>query len=134
MWAEDPRVNVDLTTSYVGPQVAGRTVLLQVLAESRQFAGWSQDQIVKLLSVPRLDRPRDDPERLSAVQQARGIGSATTFIGPWGKTKSGSLRCGQKEPESPPSAADFLRRLSHLLASAGSMWSQTKQKCREMKR
>lgn len=47
----DGCVNVDLTTYYVGPQLAGRTVLLQVLAESRQFAVWSQDQIVKLLSI-----------------------------------------------------------------------------------
>jgi hypothetical protein len=44
-------VNVDLTTYYVGPQLAGRTVLLQVVAESRQFAVWSQDQIVKLLAI-----------------------------------------------------------------------------------
>jgi hypothetical protein len=44
-------VNVDLTTYYVGPQLAGRTVLLQVVAESRQFAVWYQDQIVKLLPI-----------------------------------------------------------------------------------
>jgi len=47
----DGCVNVDLTTYYVGPQMAGRTVLLQVVAESRQFAVWSQDQIVKLLPI-----------------------------------------------------------------------------------
>ena len=47
----DGCVNVDLTPYYVGPQMAGRTVLLQVVAESRQFAVWSQDQIVKLLPI-----------------------------------------------------------------------------------
>jgi hypothetical protein len=47
----DGCVNVDLTTYYVGPQMAGRTILVQVVAESRQFAVWSQDQIVKLLPI-----------------------------------------------------------------------------------
>jgi transposase InsO family protein len=47
----DGCVNGDLTTYYVGPQMAGRTVLLQMIAESRQFAVWSQDQIVKLLPL-----------------------------------------------------------------------------------
>jgi hypothetical protein len=31
--------------------MAGRTVLLQVSAKTRQFAVWSQDQIVKLLPI-----------------------------------------------------------------------------------
>ena len=47
----DGCVNVDLATYYVGPQMAGRTVLLQVVAESRQFAIWYQDQIMKLLPI-----------------------------------------------------------------------------------
>jgi len=47
----DGCVNVDLTTYYIDPQMAGRTVLLQVLAEHHQFAVWSQDQIVKLLPI-----------------------------------------------------------------------------------
>ena len=47
----DGCVDVDLTTYYIGPQLAGRSVLLQVRAESRQFAVWSQDQIVKLLPI-----------------------------------------------------------------------------------
>ncbi len=47
----DGCVDVDLTTYYVGPQLAGRSVLLQVRAQSRQFAVWSQDQIVKLLPI-----------------------------------------------------------------------------------
>jgi hypothetical protein len=47
----DGCVNVDLTTYYIDPQMAGRTVLLQVLAESHQFAVWYQDQIVKLLPI-----------------------------------------------------------------------------------
>ena len=47
----DGCVDVDLSTYYIGPQVAGRTVLLQVVAESRQFAVWHQDQVVKWLPI-----------------------------------------------------------------------------------
>jgi len=47
----DGCVDVDLTTYYIGPQLAGRTVLLQVWAQQHQFAVWSQDQIVKLLPI-----------------------------------------------------------------------------------
>jgi hypothetical protein len=47
----DGCVDLDLATYYSGPQLAGRTVLLQVIAESRQFAVWHQDQVVKLLAI-----------------------------------------------------------------------------------
>ncbi len=47
----DGCVDVDLATYYIGPQMAGRAVLLQVQAQSRQFAVWHQDQIVKLLAI-----------------------------------------------------------------------------------
>jgi hypothetical protein len=47
----DGCVAVDLATYYIGPQMAGRTVLLQVEAQSRQFAVWHQDQVVKLLPI-----------------------------------------------------------------------------------
>ena len=47
----DGCVDLDLATYYIGPQMAGRTVLFQVLAESRQFAVWHQDQVVKLLPI-----------------------------------------------------------------------------------
>jgi hypothetical protein len=47
----DGCVAVDLTTYYLGPQLAGRSVLLQVRAQSRQFAVWEEDQIVKLLPI-----------------------------------------------------------------------------------
>ncbi len=47
----DGCVNVDLTTYYVAPQMAGPTVLVQVVAESRQLAIWYQHQIVKLLPI-----------------------------------------------------------------------------------
>jgi hypothetical protein len=40
-----------VATYYLGPHLAGRSVLLQVRAEQRQFAVWSQDQIVKLLPI-----------------------------------------------------------------------------------
>jgi hypothetical protein len=44
-------VDLDLATYSIGPQMAGRTVLLQLRAESRQFAVWHQDQVVKLLPI-----------------------------------------------------------------------------------
>src|SRR5258708_3648174 len=47
----DGCVDVDLATYYIGPQMAGRAVLLQVLAQDRQFAVWSEDQIVKRLPI-----------------------------------------------------------------------------------
>jgi transposase InsO family protein len=47
----DGCVDIDLATYYIGPQLAGRAVLLQVIAENRQFAVWHQDQIVKLLPI-----------------------------------------------------------------------------------
>jgi hypothetical protein len=47
----DGCVDLDLATYYVGPPLAGRTVLLQVLAEHRQLAVWHQDQVVKRLAL-----------------------------------------------------------------------------------
>jgi hypothetical protein len=47
----DGCADVDLATYYLGPQMAGWTVLFQVEAQSRQFAVWHQDQIVKLLPI-----------------------------------------------------------------------------------
>lgn len=47
----DGCVDLDLATYYIGPQMAGRMVLFQVIAESRQFAVWHQDQVVKLLPI-----------------------------------------------------------------------------------
>jgi hypothetical protein len=47
----DGCVDVDLSTSYLGPPLAGCTVLLQVEAQRHQFAVWHQDQIVKRLPI-----------------------------------------------------------------------------------
>jgi hypothetical protein len=47
----DGCVELDLATYYIGPQLAGCTVLFQVIAENRQFAVWHQDQVVKLLPL-----------------------------------------------------------------------------------
>jgi hypothetical protein len=47
----DGCVNLDLATYYIGPQMAGCRVLLQVEAQSRQLAVWHQDQVVKLLPI-----------------------------------------------------------------------------------
>jgi hypothetical protein len=78
----DGCVDVDLATDYPGPHMAGWTVLFQVEAQSRQFAVWHQDHIVKLLPVPRLGRPGDGPGRLAAVHQARGVGCSSPFFCP----------------------------------------------------
>jgi hypothetical protein len=47
----DGCVDVDLQTYYIGPQMAKRAVLLQVMAQSRQFAVWHEDQVVKRLPI-----------------------------------------------------------------------------------
>lgn len=47
----DGCVDLDLSTYYLGPQMAGRDVLLQIEAQSRQFAVWHQDQVVKRLPI-----------------------------------------------------------------------------------
>jgi hypothetical protein len=47
----DGCVDVDLATYYLGPQMAGWSILFQVEAQSRQFAVWHQDQVVKLLPI-----------------------------------------------------------------------------------
>ena len=126
----DGCVNVDLATYYIGPQMAGRTVLLQVVAESRQFAVWSQDQIVKLLPIKGLIGPGDDPGRLSAVHQARGVGCPATFFGPWVQESPTAFSVGRRSLIS-----SFIRRLSQALASlrasGGSMWSQARQRAVE---
>jgi integrase-like protein len=80
----DGCVNVDLATYYIGPQMAGRAVLLQVLAQSSQFAVWSQDQIVKRLPIKGLlgqDMALDDSikysqqEALAAPRRSSSRGS-----------------------------------------------------------
>ncbi len=47
----DGCVNVDLATYYIGPQMAKRAVLLQVVAQDRLFAVWHENQIVKRLAI-----------------------------------------------------------------------------------
>ena len=93
----DGCVDIDLATYYLGPQMAGWSVLFQVEAQSRQFAVWHQDQVVKLLPVPRLARPGDGPGRLSAVHPARGVGCSATCFCPSGKTTSDSRLFGGRE-------------------------------------
>jgi transposase InsO family protein len=53
----DGCVDVDLSTYYLGPALAGCTVLLQIEAQHRQFAVWHQDQIVKRLPIKGLAGP-----------------------------------------------------------------------------
>jgi hypothetical protein len=113
----DGCVNVDLTTYYIDPQMAGRTVLLQVVAEHHQFAVWSQDQIVKLLPVPRFDGSAHASGRLSAVHQARGIGSPTTFFGPRVQESPTVFAVGRRSLIS-----SFIRRLSQALVTHAGKW------------
>ena len=56
-------------------------------------------RLVKRLPVPRSGRTGDDPERLSALHPARGVGCPSTVFCPWGKTKSDSRLYGVKEPD-----------------------------------
>jgi hypothetical protein len=93
----DGCVDVDLATYYLGPQMAGWSVLFQVEAQSRQFAVWHQDQIVKRLLVPRLSRPTDGPGRLSVVHQARGVSCPATFFGPWVQESPTALSVGSMQ-------------------------------------
>ena len=66
----DGCVDLDLATYYVGPQLAGRTVLFQVLAEHRQFAIWHQDQVVKWLPIKWLvGQEMVLPDYLKYIQQ-----------------------------------------------------------------
>ena len=115
----DGCVNVELMTYDVGPQMAGRTVLLQVRAESRQVAVWSQDQIVKLLPSPRFDGPGDDPGRLSAVHQARGIGSSTTCFCSFIQESPAIFAVGGRSL-----ITSFICRLSQALVSRAGKWRE----------
>jgi hypothetical protein len=118
-------VDVDLATYYLGPQMAGWTVLIQVEAQSRQFAVWHQDQIVKLLPVPRLGRPGDGPGRLAAVHQARGVGCSSPFFCSFIQESPTAVSVGRRSLIS-----SFIRRLSHMLASPSGKCGNPLSPCR----
>jgi Integrase core domain len=115
----DGCVDVDLTTYYVGPQMAGRTVLLQVQAESRQFAVWSQDQIVKLLPIKGL------------LGQEMALDNYLQYIKQeaLAAPRRSSVRGGR---QSPPAfsvgrrslISSFIRRVSRTLASPAGKWRE----------
>ena len=85
---------------------------------------WSQDQIVKLVPSPRSGWSADDPGRLSAVHQARGVGCSSPF-------------CCSGIQESPPAAsvgrrsfmASFNCRLAHRLASPSGKYGNLLSPC-----
>jgi hypothetical protein len=83
----DGCVDLDLSTYYIGPQMAKHAVLLQVEAQRRQFAVWHEDQVVKRLPVPRPDRTAHGPGRLSALHPARSVGCSSTCFRPFGKER-----------------------------------------------
>ena len=92
-------------------RLAGWSVLFQVEAQSRQFAVWHQDQLVKLLPVPRLGRKGAGPGRLSAVHPARGVGCSATCFCPsiQERPTAASLGGGRL-------ISSFTRQLSQALA------------------
>lgn len=102
----------DLATYYVGPQLAGQSVLVQVRAQSHPFAVWSQDQIVKLLPSPRTGRSADDSGRLFAAHEARGVGRPAAFFDTFVQESSTAVSVGRRSLIS-----SCIRRFSHLLAA-----------------
>jgi Integrase core domain len=116
----DGCVNIDLTTYYIGPETGWADCPVgRVRAEHRQFAVWSQDQVVKLLPVPRLDWPAHEPGRLSAVHQARGVGGPATFFGPGVQESPTAFSVGRRSLIS-----SFIRWLSQALASPAGKWRE----------
>lgn len=94
----DGCVDVGLATYYLGPQLARRTVLLEVRAQSRQFAVWSEDQIARQLPIKGLvgqEMALDDYLQ-SIKQEALAARAGFRHVRPG---KSDSLRCGTKEPD-----------------------------------
>ena len=115
----DGCVNVDLATYDIGPQMAGRTVLLQVGAEHHQFAVWYQDQIVKQLPIKGL------------VGQEMALDNYLQYIkqeAPSAPRRS-SVRGGRQIPTASSVGRRSLiswimRRLSQALASHASKWRE----------
>jgi hypothetical protein len=115
----DGCVNIDLTTYYIGPQMAGRTVLLQVWAQQHQFAVWYRDQIVKLLPIKGLIGQQmllDD--YLQYIKQ-EALAAPTTFFGPRVQESPTASSVGRRSLIS-----SFIRRLSQALASPTGKWRE----------
>jgi Integrase core domain len=126
----DGCADVDLATYYLGPQMAGWSVLFQVEAQSRQFAVWHQDQVVKLLPIKGLvGQEMALADSLQYILQEAASCSATFFY--------------PSVQESPTAASlgggslisSFIRQLSQALAfigaSAGKLLSPGFPKTRE---
>jgi hypothetical protein len=104
-------------------RLARRTVLFQVLAESRQFAVWHQDQVIKLLPIKGL------------VGQEMALSDYLKYIRQeaLAAPRRSSARRGRQSPTAfslgrrsliaffPSSSARFLRRLPCTRASVGKM-------------
>ena|SRR5436305_8022261 len=95
-------------------RLAGRTVLLQVVAESRQFAVWHQEEARQAASYQRSDRAGDAPLRLFEVYPSLKHWLPHGVLLPVGPGKSDSLLFGVKEPDCLLSF--FMRPLSQALA------------------
>jgi hypothetical protein len=81
----DGCVNLDLSTYSIGPQMAKRTVLLQVEAQRRQFAVWHENQVVKRLPIKGLiGQPMALDDYLRYIR-ASSVGFPSTFFCPFGK-------------------------------------------------
>ncbi|MFL5587804.1 MAG: hypothetical protein ACJ8DI_09120 [Ktedonobacteraceae bacterium] len=83
----DGCVELDLATSSIGPHLAGRPVLFQLIAENRQFVVWHQEEACQAACYQRSGRAGDGPLRLSQVYPARSVGKrealAAIIHRPW---------------------------------------------------
>ncbi len=115
----DGCVNVDLTTYYIGPQMAGRTVLLQVRAEHQQFAVWYRDQIVKLLPIKGLigQQMLLDDYLQYIKQEALAAPRRSSVRG--GRQSPTAFSVGRRSLIS-----SFIRRLAQVLASHAGKWRE----------
>jgi hypothetical protein len=109
----DGCVDVDLTTYYIGPKPAGRTVLLQVWAQQHQFAVWEEDQIVKLLPIKGLVGQQMALDDYLQYIKQEALATPTTVVGS-GIQKSPAAASMGRGGLIPP----FFRRLSHMRGSA----------------
>jgi Integrase core domain len=113
----DGGVDLDLATYSIGPQLAGRPVLLQVIAENRQFAVWHQDQVVKLLAIKGLVG-----QEMALSDYLKYIhGCPAALFRPWAQESPTTSSLGRRSLIAffPSSSARFLRRLPRIRASAG---------------
>ena len=115
----DGCADVDLATYYLGPPMAGWTVLFQVEAQSRQFAVWHQDHIVKLLPIKGwVGQERVLADSLQSIKhEALAAPRRSSVRG--GRQSPTAVSVGRRSLIS-----SFIRRLSQALASHAGKWRE----------